>query len=158
MLVEDEAYMKTILSEFGVAKYKLSETPTRFKLIITPDHFSMDTLDAVQKDRAVGIEIDVNKCVYLDCLKGCNSRKRRRTSAEVFRGTIPKKYDVGKYNMVMRHLLGVEDICAFEACVVDGTLELQKIECLSYALLKRISDLSVRINFDMRNAKITMAL
>ena len=50
MLAEDEAYMKTILKEFDVTKYKLSETPTRFKLIINPDSFSMDTLNAVQKD------------------------------------------------------------------------------------------------------------
>ena len=158
MLAEDEAYMKTILKEFDVTKYKLSETPTRFKLIINPDSFSMDTLNAVQKDGTVGIEVDVSKCVYLECLKGGHSRKRRRTSAEVFRGTLPKEYDVGKYNKVMRHLLGVEDMCAFKAKVVDGSLQLREVECLTYALLKRISDLGVSISFDMRDAKITMTL
>lgn len=158
MLAEDEEYMKNILKEFGVTKYKLSETPTRFKLIITPDCFTMETLNAVQKDGAVGIEVDMNKCVYLECLKGGHSRKRRRTSADVFHGALPKGYDVGKYNKVMRHLLGVEDMCAFKAEVRDGVLELRDVECLTYALLKRISDLGVSITFDMRDAKITMSL
>ena len=159
MLAEDEEYMKSILKEFGVTKYKLSETPTRFKLIISPDKFDMSTLNRVQTiEGSVGIEIDIRKSVFLDCLKGGHSRKRRRVSAEVFKGKIPEQYDVGKYNKVMRHLLGMEDVCVFKAKVVDGTLEVRDIECLTYAVLKRISDMGVSIDFDMRDAKISMSL
>ena len=150
MLQEDEDYLQSVLKTFGVTKYKLSETPTRFKLILTPERFTMETLDEVQCLRsAVGIEVDIAKHVYVECLKSGHARKRRRVSADTFRGKIPEKYEVGKYNPVMRQLLGKEDICAFDAEIVEGVLELRKIECLPYALLKRIADLSESVEFDM---------
>lgn len=159
MLADDEEYMNSILKEFGVTKYKMSETPTRFKLILTPGTFTMKTLDSVQRLRgSVGIEIDIRKCVYLECLKDGNRRKRRRVCADVFKGAIPNEYDVGKYNKVMRQLLGMDDVCAFKAEVVDDVLEVRDIECLTYSVLKRISDMNVDITFDMAKAKISMTL
>ena len=159
MLADDEEYMNSILKEFGVTKYKLSETPTRFKLILQPDSFTMKTLDSVQRLRgSIGIEIDIRKGVYLECLKDGNRRKRRRLCVDVFKGAIPKEYEVGKYNKVMRQLLGMDDVCAFKAKVVDDTLEVRDIECLTYGVLKRISDMDVTIVFDMAKAKISMTL
>tara|TARA_Y100001958_G_scaffold121872_1_gene89106 strand:- start:561 stop:1043 length:483 start_codon:yes stop_codon:yes gene_type:complete len=150
MLQEDEDYMQSVLKTFGVTKYKLSETPTRFKLILTPDRFTMETLDEVQCLRgAVGIEVDVQKHVFVECLKSGHARKRRRITANTFKGTIPKAYDVGKYNPVMREFLGVEDVCAFDAEVKEGVLEIRNIECLPYALLKRVADASESVEFDM---------
>ena len=159
MLQEDEDYLQSVLKTFGVTKYKLSETPTRFKLILTPERFTMETLDEVQCLRsAVGIEVDIAKHVYVECLKSGHARKRRRVSADTFKGKIPEKYEVGKYNPVMRQLLGKEDICAFDAEIVDGVLELRKIECLSYALLKRIADLSTSVEFDMVEHRIRVCI
>jgi len=91
MLTEDTAYMSDILAAFKVTSYKLSETPTRFKLIITPnDPFDMETLHSIQGMRdPVGIEIDVKNGVYLECLKGGSSRKRRRVQLETFDGPVP---------------------------------------------------------------------
>lgn len=159
MLQEDQDYMQSVLKAFGVTKYKLSETPTRFKLILTPETFTMETLDEVQCLRgAVGIEVDVAKHVFVECLKSGHARKRRRVSADTFKGSIPKAYEVGKFNPVMRQLLGKEDVCAFEAEVKRDVLELRKIECLSYALLKRVADLSGSVEFDMVKQCIRVSL
>ena len=159
MLEEDENYMQSVLKTFGVTKYKLSETPTRFKLILNPKCFTMETLDEVQCLRsAVGVEVDIRKHVFVECLKSGHARKRRRVSAETFRGKIPEAYDVGRFNPVMRQLLGKEDICAFKAELVDDTLVLTDVECLSYSLLKRISDLSRSVEFDMLKQCIRVTL
>ena len=79
-------------------------------------------------------------------------------SADTFKGSIPKAYEVGKFNPVMRQLLGKEDVCAFEAEVKRDVLELRKIECLSYALLKRVADLSGSVEFDMVKQCIRVSL
>ena len=107
---------------------------------------------------AVGIEVDVAKHVFVECLKSGHARKRRRVSADTFKGSIPKAYEVGKFNPVMRQLLGKEDVCAFEAEVKRDVLELRKIECLSYALLKRVADLSGSVEFDMVKQCIRVSL
>jgi hypothetical protein len=159
MLQEDDDYLQAVLKTFGVSKYKLSETPTRFKLILTPEKFTMETLDAVQRLRsAVGIEVDIGRHVFVECLKSGHARKRRRLSAETFKGSMPEKYDVGAFNPVMRQLLGKENMCAFEADVKENVLELRKIECLSYALLKRVADLSGSVEFDMLKHCIRVSL
>ena len=70
MLPEDERYLEEILKLFEVTKYKVTETPTRFKLILKPLKLSMETLHSVQTLRSapVGIEVDVNSGIFLECL------------------------------------------------------------------------------------------
>ena len=58
----------------------------------------------------------------------------------------------------MRQVLGKEDVCAFEAEVKRDVLELRKIECFSYALLKRVADLSGSVEFDMVKQCIRVSL
>ena len=112
MLAEDEKYLQDILALFKVTKYKVSQTASRFKLIINPVEFTMETLHAVQtlKSRPVGIEVNVKDGVFLECLKEGQSRKRRRLCYAKHTGKMPKKYDVKKYNEAMRYILGVEDM------------------------------------------------
>ena len=116
MLAEDEKYLQDILALFKVTKYKVSQTASRFKLIINPVEFTMETLHAVQtlKSRPVGIEVNVKDGVFLECLKEGQSRKRRRLCYAKHTGKMPKKYDVKKYNEAMRYILGVEDMCEFD--------------------------------------------
>ena len=159
MLPEDEKYMQDILSTFQIKKYKLSETPTRFKLILDPDEFTLKTLDNVQSIRdPVGIEIDVQHGVYLECLKSGCSRKKRRLTVDIFSGTLPPEYESGKFNKAMRHILGIEDICTFKRTLNEDTLVIKDIECLSYPLLKRIEKLGYSIAFNMRDATVTLTI
>lgn len=158
MLPEDERYLEEILKLFEVTKYKVTETPTRFKLILKPLKLSMDTLHSVQTLRSapVGIEVDVNSGIFLECLKSGSSRKRRRISYEKFSGKIPEKYEVGKYNEAMRYLLGIENICEFGIDLGDK-LRLKNVECVSYAVLKKIESVC-KISFDMHNCEMILSL
>lgn len=155
MLPEDTKYLEEILTLFNVSKYKLSETPTRFKIIINPTSFSMKTLHSVQDIRtAVGIEVDLKNGVFIECLKTGASRKKRRIMLESFRGDIPTKYNCEKFNSVIRFILGIEDICAFDADVVEEALVLKNIECLSFPILKQIEQSGFDIFVNMTNACI----
>lgn len=158
MLPEDERYLEEILKLFEVTKYKVTETPTRFKLILKPMTLSMETLHSVQTLRSapVGIEVDVNSGIFLECLKSGSSRKRRRISYEKFSGKIPEKYEVGKYNEAMRYLLGIENICEFGIDLGDK-LRLKNVECVSYAVLKKIESVC-KISFDMHNCEMILSL
>lgn len=158
MLPEDERYLEEILKLFEVTKYKVTETPTRFKLILKPLKLSMETLHSVQTLRSapVGIEVDVNSGIFLECLKSGSSRKRRRISYEKFSGKIPEKYEVGKYNEAMRYLLGIENICEFGIDLGDK-LRLKNVECVSYAVLKKIESVC-KISFDMHNCEMILSL
>lgn len=158
---EDKAYMSDILSAFKVTTFKLSETPTRFKLIIKPDEeFDMDTLDAVQELKyPIGIEIDIRNGVYLECLKENKSRKRRRLTVSTFRSAIPKKYDVGeKFNGAMREILSIEDICDFDVSLKDNTLMITNLETISYAMLKRIANTGCRVKINMLASKLILTV
>ena len=118
---EDKAYMSDVLALFKVTNFKLSETSSRFKLIIKPHEFDMKTLHKVQDLRdPVGIEVDISG-VYLECLKSGSSRKRRRVCLEKFDGKIPKKYESGKFNGTMREILSIRDICEFDTSLEDGS-------------------------------------
>ena len=110
MLAEDTKYLEEILTLFKVTKYKLSETPSRFKIIIHPDEFHLKTLHDVQDIKTpVGIEIDLKNGVFLECLKAGASRKRRRIALETFSGKVPEKYKCGRFDSAIRVILGIED-------------------------------------------------
>jgi len=158
MLAEDERYLEEILKLFNVTKYKVTETPTRFKLILSPLKLDMETLHGVQTLRSapVGIEVDVSAGVFLECLKTGSSRKRRRISYEKFSGKIPEKYDVGKYNEAMRYVLGIENVCEFGVDLSEK-LRLKNLECISYAVLKKIESVC-KISFDMHNCEMILSL
>ena len=160
MLKEDEKYMNDILAIFKVSKFKVSETPSRFKLIINPSDFTMDTLHRVQtlRSRAVGIEVDVKSGVFVECLKEGQSRKRRRLCYAKHTGKIPKKYDVGKYNEEMRYVLGVDGMCDFDLDLTEKKLELGGVQRISYPILKKIEETGCALTFDMRESKITLTL
>ena len=115
MLAEDTKYLEEILTLFKVTKYKLSETPSRFKIILHPKEFHLKTLHDVQEIKTpVGIEIDLKNGIFLECLKAGASRKRRRISLETFKGNIPEKYRCGRFESAIRVILGIEDICEFK--------------------------------------------
>jgi hypothetical protein len=160
MLKEDEKYMNDILAIFKVSKFKVSETPSRFKLIINPSDFTMDTLHRVQtlRSRPVGIEVDVKSGVFVECLKEGQSRKRRRLCYAKHTGKIPKKYDVGKYNEAMRYVLGVDGMCDFDLDLTEKKLELGGVQRISYPILKKIEETGCALTFDMRESKITLTL
>jgi len=160
MLQEDEKYLQEILALFQVQMYKVSETPSRFKLIIHPKTFTMKILDDVQtlKSRPVGIEVDVKNGVFIECLKEGSSRKRRRIFFEKFSGKVPPKYKVGKFQDAMMHILGIPDMCEFDLECTDKKLELVGIQCISYPILKKIEDTGCEISFNMRDSSMILTL
>ena len=160
MLAEDEKYLNDILSLFKVTKYKVSETPSRFKLIIKPTEFTMDTLHGVQvlRSRPVGIEVDVKNGVFIECLKEGQSRKRRRLCYAKHSGKIPEKYDVKKYNDAMRYILGIDGMCDFDCELTEKHLELGGVQTISYPILKKIEETGCKINFNMREATIVLTI
>jgi hypothetical protein len=160
MLAEDEKYLQDILALFKVTKYKVSQTASRFKLIINPVEFTMETLHAVQtlKSRPVGIEVNVKDGVFLECLKEGQSRKRRRLCYAKHTGKMPKKYDVKKYNEAMRYILGVEDMCEFDCELGENKLELGGVQTISYPILKKIEETGCKITFNMREGSMTLVL
>lgn len=159
MLPEDEKYLQEVLECFDVKKYKMTETPTRFKLILTPMKLTMQRLHDIQALRSVpvGVEVDVKSGVFVECLKTGARRKRRRIMYEKFKGKIPKKYDVGKYNEAMRYILGMENLCEFGVDLGDK-LRLKNLECISYAVLKKIESSGCSIAFDMHNCEMILSL
>lgn len=158
MLAEDEKYLNDILALFKVTKYKVSETPSRFKLIIHPTEFTMDTLHSVQtlRSRPVGIEVDVKTGVFIECLKEGQSRKRRRLCYSKHTGKIPEKYDVKKYNEAMRYILGVEGMCEFDVELSEKQLELGGVQCISYPILNKIEETGCLIAFNMIESIMTL--
>ena len=160
MIQEDEIYLKEILSLFKVTKYKVSETPSRFKIIIEPADFTMDTLHTLQtlRSRPVGIEVDVKSGVFVECLKEGQSRKRRRLCYAKHTGKIPEKYDVKKYNEAMRYILGVDGMCEFDVELTEKKLELGGVQRISYPILKKIEETGCKISFNMREAIITLVI
>lgn len=155
MLAEDTKYLEDILTLFKVTKYKLSETPSRFKIILRPNEFHLRTLHDVQEIKTpVGIEIDLKNGVYLECLKAGASRKRRRIALETFHGTVPEKYKCGRFEPAVRVILGIEDICEFKVAVDDSTLVIKDIECLTYPILKHIEQEGFHIFFNITNASM----
>ena len=160
MLAEDEKYLNDILALFKVSKYKVSETPSRFKLIIKPTEFTMETLHNVQtlKSTAVGIEVDVKDGVFIECLKEGQSRKRRRLCYAKHTGKIPEKYKVKKYNEAMRYILGVDGMCEFTVELTEKKLELGGVQRISYPILKKIEETGCEINFNMRESTITLVI
>ena len=152
--------MNEILSLFQVVKYKVSETPSRFKLIIQPAEFDMQTLHTLQtlRSRPVGIEVDVKDGVFIECLKEGQSRKRRRLCYEKLTGKIPEKYDVKKYNKAMRYILGVEGMCEFDCVLTEKKLELGGVQTISYPILKKIEETGCNIVFNMREATMILTL
>lgn len=160
MLQEDEKYMNDILALFSVTKFKVSETPSRFKLIIHPADFTMDTLHTLQtlRSRPVGIEVDVKDGVFIECLKEGQSRKRRRLCYSKHTGKIPEKYKVKKYNEAMRYILGVEGMCDFDCVLTEKKLELGGVQTISYPILKKIEETGCSIAFNMREATMILTL
>jgi len=160
MLAEDEKYLNEILGLFKVTKYKVSETPSRFKIILVPTEFTMETLHNVQtlRSRPVGIEVDVKSGVFVECLKEGQSRKRRRLCYAKHSGKMPKKYDVKKYNEAMRYILGVEGMCEFECELSEKKLELGGVQRISYPILKKIEETGCKITFNMRESVMTLVL
>ena len=157
MLAEDTKYLEEILTLFKVTKYKLSETPSRFKIIIHPDEFHLKTLHDVQDIKTpVGIEIDLKNGVFLECLKAGASRKRRRIALETFSGKVPEKYKCGRFDLAIRVILGIEDICEFKTSVEGSTLVIKDIECLTYPVLKHIEQEGYNIFFSIKNASMTI--
>jgi len=159
MLPDDEKYLEEVLQCFDVKKYRMTETPTRFKLILAPQKLTMKSLHEIQTLRSlpVGVEVDVKSGVFVECLKQGSRRKRRRIEYEKFSGKIPEKYDVGKYNEAMRYILGLENLCEFE--VETGTkLRLKNLERISYAVLKKIESVGCEISFDMHNCEMILSL
>lgn len=160
MLDEDKAYMSDILKAFDVVKFKLSETETRFKLIINPERaFTLQTLHDIQNLRGpVGIEIDVKNGVYLDCLKTGASRKRRRLQFNEFKGALPKKYECGKFNDAVREILSIEDVCEFDLSLDEDTLTISNLETISYPILKRIESTKCSVEIDMVKSELILRL
>lgn len=159
MLPDDEKYLQEVLECFDVKKYRMTETPTRFKLILTPQKLSMKALHDIQSLRSlpVGVEVDVKSGVFVECLKSGSRRKRRRISYEKFVGKIPEKYEVGKYNEAMRYILGLENLCEFEVDLGDK-LRIKNLERISYAILKKIESVGCGISFDMHNCEMILSL
>ena len=157
MLAEDTKYLEEILTLFKVTKYNLSETPSRFKIILHPKEFHLKTLHDVQEIKTpVGIEIDLKNGIFLECLKAGASRKRRRISLETFKGNIPEKYRCGRFESAIRVILGIEDICEFKTSVEGDALLIKDIECLTYPILKKIEQEGFHIFFNITNASMTI--
>jgi len=157
MLPEDTKYLEEILTLFKVSKYKLSETPTRFKIIIHPDEFHMQALHDVQDIRTpVGIEVDLKNGVFLECLKTGAARKRRRITMHPFKGEIPEKYKSGRFDPAVRVIMSIEDICEFETDVEGDKLVIKGIECLSYPILKQIEQEGFNIFVSIKKAFISI--
>lgn len=157
MLPEDTKYLEDVLKLFQVTNYKLSETPTRFKIIIHPNECTLKTLHDVQDIRnPVGIEVDLKNGIFLECLKSGSSRKKRKISLEVFKADMPEKYKCGKFDPALRIFLGIEDICDFETSIENDKLVVKKIECLSYPVLKRVEQEGFDISFNLKNAHMTL--
>lgn len=157
MLPEDTKYLEDILTLFTVTKYKLSETPTRFKLIINPNEFNLKTMHDTQDIKTpVGMEVDLKNGVYIECLKTGASRKKRRIAINTFKGKMPEKYESGKFNPAMRILLGIEDICEFESIIEDNCLVVKNIESLSYPILKHIEQKGFDIAFNIPKASMSI--
>ena len=159
MLPDDEKYMQEVLGCFDVKKYRVTETPTRFKLILTPQKLTMKALHDIQVLRSdpVGVEVDVKSGVFVECLKSGSARKRRRIGYEKFTGKIPEKYDVGKYNEAMRYILGLDNLCEFGVDIGEK-LRLKNLERISYAILKKIESVGCEISFDMHNCEMILSL
>ena len=159
MLPDDEKYLQEVLECFDVKKYRMTETPTRFKLILTPQKLSMKALHSIQTLRSlpVGVEVDVKSGVFVECLKSGASRKRRRIGYEKFTGEIPKRYDVGKYNEAMRHILGLDNLCEFDVDIGEN-LRMKNLERISYAVLKKIESVGCSISFDMHDCEMILSL
>ena len=159
MLPEDEKYLQEVLECFDVKKYRMTETPTRFKLILSPVKLSMKSLHEIQTLRSlpVGVEVDVKSGVYVECLKSGGRRKRRRIGYEKFTGKMPEKYDVGKYNEAMRYILGMENLCEFGVDLGEK-LRIKNLERISYAVLKKIESVGCKIIFDMHNCEMILSL
>jgi hypothetical protein len=159
MLPDDEKYLEEVLECFNVKKYRVTETPTRFKLILAPQKLTMKALHDIQTLRSlpVGVEVDVKSGVFVECLKSGSRRKRRRIEYEKFTGEIPEKYDVGKYNEAMRYILGLENICDF-GVETGEKLRLKNLERISYAVLTKIESVGCDISFDMHNCEMILSL
>lgn len=159
MSPDDEKYLQEVLDCFDVKKYRMTETPTRFKLILTPMKLSMKSLHDIQglRSEPVGVEVDVKSGVFVECLKSGSRRKRRRISYDKFTGKIPEKYDVGKYNEAMRYILGMENLCEFGVDLGEK-LRLKNLERISYAVLKKIESVGCDISFDMHNCEMILSL
>lgn len=158
MLPEDTKYLEEILTLFKVSKYKLSETSSRFKIIIHPNDFTLKTMHDTQDLKTpVGIEVDLKNGVYIECLKAGASRKRRRIAIEVYKGKIPEKYESGKFDPAMRILLGIEDICEFESTLEGTCLVVKNIECLTYPILKHIEQEGFNVAFNLPKACMTIS-
>jgi hypothetical protein len=160
MIEEDKNYMKDILKVFDVENFKLSETERRFKLIFKPKvSFSMDKLHEIQTIRGpVGVEVDMENGLYLECLKSGFSRKKRRIALELFEDKIPKKYDVGKFNKAMREILSMQDLCEFEVNLKEKEVELKHLERVSYPVLKRIESHGFSVEIDMVKSILTLRI
>jgi len=157
MLPEDTKYLEEVLKLFQVSKYKLSETPTRFKIIIHPTEFTLKTLHDVQEIRTpVGIQVDLKNGIFLECLKSGSSRKKRRIALDVFKGKLPEQYKCGDFDPAIRIILGIEDICEFKCCVEGNKLILKDIECLSYPILKCIEQEGFDISFNITKAHMSI--
>ena len=126
------------------------ETPSRFKIILQPDTFKMKTLHELQEIRTpVGIEIDLKNGLFIECLKSGSSRKRRKIRLDPFKGNLPDKYQMDRFEPVMRVLLGIEDMCEFDADVQNDDLIVKNIECLTYPVLKSIEQCGYDVTFHM---------
>ena len=160
MIEDDKAYMSDILAAFKVQKYKLSETETRFKLIVHPtEPFDMKVIHNIQDLRGpVGVEVDIQNGVYLDCLKTGASRKKRRIQLNTFNGPLPKKYDVGKFNGAMRELLSVEDVCAFDTRLDGDVLTITNLETVSYPLLKKLEASGCSVEINMTTSQLILKI
>jgi len=158
MCPEDEDYMNAVLRTLSVEKYKLSETPTRFKLIVQPDAFELKKLHDIQHIKGpVGIEVDLKRGVFIECLKTGSSRKRRRVSVANFTGTLPKTYRTKKYEKAIRWLVGDEDTCAF-TIKEDKNLIVRNAECVTYHLLKCIEDCGFRVVVNVPQGQLELSV
>lgn len=159
MLDVDSIYLKDILHALNVSKYKLSETPTRFKICTKPAELQLKALHTIQNIKSpVGIEIHLTRGLYLDCLKGGKSRKRRRTSVDKFTGKIPPKYKTEHFEQTMRLLLGNDNVCEFSVREHENKLEIKSPETFTYPILKEIETSGVDIKFDFLKSTMTFTL
>ena len=69
-----------------------------------------------------------------------------------------RKYEVGKFNDAMKLILGIPEMCEFEVEASDKKVELVGIQCISYAILKKIEETGCKISFDMRESTMILTL
>lgn len=156
MLDEDRAYLKEILQILNVTKYKLSETPSRFRIRTKPTDLNLDALHSIQNIKSpVGVEVNLTRGLYLDCLKGGKSRKRRRMSVDKFTGKIPDKYKTKHFDQCMRLLLGCDNVCEFTMKESNNTLEINSAETFTYPLLKEIEKIGINIHINFTKPLMT---